>query len=121
MFFCDLHFDKQEFMVMHMHSAYYANIYMLNAFRHQLCSLLCQHNRRVPTFRGTSLRGVVQSAIFCKVFRAKGVQTPNISTTNGMKSDPTFSTAAKCFSSLATSPAVAATPAHEAQEVIKVG
>ena len=43
-----MYFDKQEFMVMHKCCAYYASI-MLNAFRHLLCSLLCQHNRRVPT------------------------------------------------------------------------
>ena len=42
-----MYFDKQEFTVMHKFSAYYASI-MLNAFRHLLCSLLCQHNRRVP-------------------------------------------------------------------------
>ena len=35
-------------MVMHICSAYYASI-MLNAVKHLLCSLLCQHNRRVPT------------------------------------------------------------------------
>ena len=44
-----MYFDKQEFMVMHKCSAYYASI-MLNAFRHPLGSLLCQHNQRVPTF-----------------------------------------------------------------------
>ena len=43
-FFCDMYFDKQEFMVMHKCSAYYASI-MLNTFKHLLCSLLCQHNR----------------------------------------------------------------------------
>ena len=40
-------------MVMHKSSAYYASI-MLNAFRHLLCSLLCQHNRRVPTVNARS-------------------------------------------------------------------
>jgi len=55
------------------------------------------------------------------IFKANGVQTPKVSTTKGIKSDPTFSTAAKCFSSLATSPAAAATPAHEADEEIKEG
>ena len=39
-------FGRQEFMVMHKCSAYYASI-MLNAFKHLLCLLLCQHNRRV--------------------------------------------------------------------------
>jgi len=37
---------------------------------------------------------------------------------NEIKSPPTFSTIAKCFASVATSPAVAATPAHEAEEDI---
>ena len=48
-----MYFDKQEFMVMHKCSAYYASI-MLNAFRHLLCSLLCQHNWRAPTFDCTT-------------------------------------------------------------------
>ena len=43
-----MYFDNLEFMVMHKCSAYYASI-MLNAFRHLLCSLLCQHNRWVPS------------------------------------------------------------------------
>ena len=43
-----MYFDKQEFIALHKFSAYYASI-MLNAFRHLLCSLLCQHNRRVPS------------------------------------------------------------------------
>ena len=46
-FLSDMHFDKQEFIALHKFSPYYASI-MLNAFRHLLCSLLCQHNRRVP-------------------------------------------------------------------------
>ena len=37
----DKYFGKQEFMVMHKCSAYYASI-ILNAFKH----LLCQHNRQ---------------------------------------------------------------------------
>jgi len=36
----------------------------------------------------------------------------------GIKSDPTFSTAAKYFSSLTTYLAAAATPTHEAEEEI---
>ena len=44
-----MYFDKQEFTVMHKYPAYYASI-MLNAFRRLLCSLLCQHNRRVPSY-----------------------------------------------------------------------
>jgi len=35
-----------------------------------------------------------------------------------MKSLPAFSTIARCFASLATSPAAAATPAREAEEDI---
>ena len=38
-----------------------------------------------------------------------------------MKSDLTFSTAAKCFSSSATSLAAVATPAQEAEKEIKAG
>ena len=43
-FLCDMYFDKQ---VLHRCSIYYASI-MVNAFRHLLCSLLCQHNWWVP-------------------------------------------------------------------------
>ena len=35
--FCDSYFDKQEFILLHKYSTYYASI-MLNAFRHLLCS-----------------------------------------------------------------------------------
>jgi len=41
--------------------------------------------------------------------------------TRGIKSDPTFSTTAKCFSTLATSPVAAATPAQEAEGDMKAG
>ena len=34
-------------ILLYKYSTYYASI-MLNAFRHLLCSQLCQHNRRVP-------------------------------------------------------------------------
>ena len=43
-FFCGMHFCLQY----DNYSAYYASI-MLDAFRHLLCSKLCQHNRLVPT------------------------------------------------------------------------
>ena len=36
-------------ILLHKYSTYYASI-MLNAFRHLLCSYLCQHNRRVPSY-----------------------------------------------------------------------
>ena len=61
-----------------------------------------------------SLWVVVRSA----AEKAEGVHTPKLSTTNGMKSPPAFSTIARCFASLATSPAAAATPAQEAEEEI---
>ena len=44
-FFCGMHFCLQY----DNYSAYHASI-MLDAFRHLLCSKLCQHNRLVPTF-----------------------------------------------------------------------
>ena len=50
-------------------------------------------------------------------FQGKGCPHPKSLQLKGKKSDPTFSTAAKCFSSLAASPA-AATPAHEVEEEI---
>ena len=51
-----MYFDKQEFMVMHKCLAYYAGI-ILNAFRHLLCSLLRQHNRRVPNHWRAGIKG----------------------------------------------------------------
>ena len=84
------------------------------------CTDSCCDKFLLATFWRTPLRGVVWSAIVHKVFRAKGVHTPKVSTTKGIKSDPTFSTAAKYFSSLTTtSPAAAAaaTLAHEAELV----
>ena len=62
------------------------------------------------------LQVVVRSAIELRTDKAKGVHTQKLSTTSGMKSPPTFSTIARCFTSLATSPAAAATPAQEAEE-----
>ena len=48
-----MYIDKQEFTVMHKCPAYYASI-MLNVFKHLLCLLLCQHNRRVPNDKTSS-------------------------------------------------------------------
>ena len=64
------------------------------------------------------LRVVVQSAIELRTDKAKGVHIPKLSTTSGMKSPPAFSTIARCFASLATSPDAAVTPAQEAEEEI---
>ena len=44
-----LSFFQQEFTLSYKYLTYYAGI-MLNAFRYLLCSKLCQHNRRVPTY-----------------------------------------------------------------------
>ena len=42
---------QQEFILSYNYLTCYAGI-MLNAFRYLLCSKLCQHNRRVPSFWG---------------------------------------------------------------------
>jgi len=56
-----------------------------------------------------------------QLYTVNGVQTPKHLTTRGIKSDPTFSTSAKCLSPLTTFPTAAATPAQEAEEDIKAG
>ena len=56
-FFCGMHFCLQY----DSYSAYYASN-MLDAFRHLLCSKLCQHNRPVPNHsHATELRFLHQS------------------------------------------------------------
>jgi len=70
---------------------------------------------RNPTVRGSTISNCTP------YLQRNGVQTPKHSTTRGIKSDHTFSTVAKCLSSLATSPAAAAAPAQEAEEDIKAG
>ena len=70
----------------------------------------------LATFREIPLWVVVQSTIFCKVIKEKSAQILNISKTNGIKPDPDLSIVIKYFSSPATSPATAATPAHGADE-----
>ena len=64
------------------------------------------------------LRVVVRSVIVLRNNKAKGVHIPKLSTTSAMKSPPALYTIARCFESLATSPAAAATPAQEVEEEI---
>ena len=64
------------------------------------------------------LLAVVRSAMMLIDFRAKGDQTPNVSTTSGINSHPASSTVSQCLWSFANSPAVAATPAQEEEEGI---
>jgi len=45
-------------------------------------------------------------------FKAKGDQSPKVSTTGGIKSHPASSTVSLCLWSFANSPAEAATPAQ---------
>ena len=69
---------------------------------------------RNPTTKGSTISYCAQC------LQSHGVQIPKHLTTSGIKSDPTFPTATKCFSSLATSPAAAASSAQEAEEDMKV-
>ena len=64
-------------MVVHKYSVYYASI-MLNAFRHLLCSSLCQYNRRVLIYGG------LYSTYICSKIKSMLHSTWHVEATNGM-------------------------------------